>query len=438
MVASTTVLSARTHKGYPSWGPDLQVQALAAQGWNVLQADWPLPCAVLRQGALQHNLGWMQRLVDQAGVALAPHGKTTLSPELFRVQLDAGAWGITFASVGQLAVGVAHGVRRALIANQVLRPHDLQWLERLHQAHPTLQAPFWLDSLDQLHVVEQAACSQPLDVLVELGLPDGRTGCRRDDQALALARAARASPAVRLVGLACYEGLWTTGNTDSDTILVNQLMQRVHQLLRQCDAEGLFDQTHQIFISAGGSAVFDLVAPWLRPPADPPLSRPVLGLLRAGCSLTHDHGTYQRLAPPMLQRLRHHGLAGQPWDCGGGLQAALEVWAVVQSCPEPGLAILNAGKRDLSHDAGLPTPVRWCPEGSTAIATCPAGWHIRALNDQHAYLHHPTTASAAPPLRVGDRVALGISHPCTTFDKWRWMPLIQDDGTVVGGITTHF
>ncbi|MDZ4161951.1 MAG: amino acid deaminase, partial [Burkholderiales bacterium] len=138
MVASTTVLSARTHKGYPSWGPDLQVQALAAQGWNVLQADWPLPCAVLRQGALQHNLGWMQRLVDQAGVALAPHGKTTLSPELFRVQLDAGAWGITFASVGQLAVGVAHGVRRALIANQVLLPHDLHWLERLHQAHPTL------------------------------------------------------------------------------------------------------------------------------------------------------------------------------------------------------------------------------------------------------------------------------------------------------------
>lgn len=434
--ATETVLSAHTHKGYPAWAVDLPLAAVGTQGWHVLQANWPLPCAVLRQGALTHNLGWMQRLVAQAGVALAPHGKTTMSPELFRAQLDAGAWGITFANVSQLAVGVAHGVRQALIANQVLLPHDLHWLERLHRAHPTLQAPFWLDSLDQLHAIEQAGCQHPMAVLVELGLPGGRTGCRDDAQALALARAAHASPALRLVGLACYEGLWTTGDTEADTALVDGLLQRVHRLARQCDAEGLFDDATEILISAGGSAVFDLVAPQLRPAASEPLSRPVQGLLRSGCSLTHDDGTYQRLAAPMQQRLAHQGLGGQPWDCGSGLQAALEVWALVQSCPEPGLAILNAGKRDLSHDAGLPTPVRWCPQGDTTPLPCPSGWTISALNDQHAYLQQINTEH--PPLRVGDRVALGISHPCTTFDKWRWMPLVLDDGQVVGSIRTHF
>jgi D-serine dehydratase len=39
---------------------------------------------------------------------------------------------------------------------------------------------------------------------------------------------------------------------------------------------------------------------------------------------------------------------------------------------------------------------------------------------------------------VGDRVALGLSHPCTTFDKWRWMPLVEDDGVISGAIHTCF
>lgn len=447
-------LSAATHKGYPAWAPTLPLTEVGQQGWHVLQANWPLPSAVLRQPALQHNLGWMQRLVQQAGVELAPHGKTTLSPELFQAQLDAGAWGITFANVAQLAMGVTHGVRRALIANQVLLPHDLHWLARLHQAHPTLQTAFWLDSAEQLHAIEAAmdpttggqqqevGAPGVLDVLVELGLPGGRTGCRSDAQALALARAAHGSPAVRLVGIACYEGLWAQADSQADATLVQDLMQRVHQLARQCEAGGLFDHTPEIIITAGGSAVFDLVAPLLKP-SQPALQRPVRALLRSGCYLTHDHGTYQRLATPLKHRLASSGLGGQPWGCGSGLQAALEVWTAVVSCPEPGLVILNAGKRDLSHDAGLPTPVRWCPAGEKQPQSCPDGWVVTALNDQHAYLQLGSTSTATPTatgpaLRVGDRVALGISHPCTTFDKWRWMPVVNDQGQVVDAISTQF
>jgi hypothetical protein len=133
---------------------EAQTLFAAAQGWHVLQADWPLPCATLKQAALKHNVGWMQRLVSQAGVSLMPHGKTTMSPELFHLQLDEGAWGITFATVGQLAAGVAAGVRRAVLANQVLLPHDLSWLNQLHTLHPGLQAPFLLDSVAQLNTIE--------------------------------------------------------------------------------------------------------------------------------------------------------------------------------------------------------------------------------------------------------------------------------------------
>jgi D-serine dehydratase len=306
-----------------------------------------------------------------------------------------------------------------------------------------------VDSLEQLHALEQFTAQSPhpthsFDVLLELGLDGGRTGCRSAADALTLARAVRASAAARLVGLECYEGLWAKGDTLNDTTLVAQLMQRVHDLARQCDAEDLF-QGPEVLLTAGGSAVFDLVAPALRATSGQPLalSRPVRGLLRSGCYLTHDHGFYKRLGALADQRLAQHGLNGQPWDCGNGLQAALEVWAVVQSCPEPGLAILNAGKRDLSFDMGLPTPVAWCPAGTTtasAVQQAPNHWAVTALNDQHAYLAlgSSDTGCEAPALHVGDRVALGISHPCTTFDKWRWMPLVNDELRVVGAITTRF
>ena len=41
-------------------------------------------------------------------------------------------------------------------------------------------------------------------------------------------------------------------------------------------------------------------------------------------------------------------------------------------------------------------------------------------------------------LAVGDRVGLGISHPCTTFDKWHWMPLVENDYRVSDAVAMHF
>ena len=411
------VLDAR-HKGYPVTAPPLRRSAIGAQGWNVLAGDLPLPLAVIRQPALAHNLHWMQGFVQPHGIALAPHGKTTMSPQLFTRQIDAGAWGITFASVGQAAVGVASGVRRGLIANQVVARTDLQGLAALRQRVPGLEMPFLLDSLAQLAAIEGAGVAHPFDVLLEVGLAGGRTGCRDADAALALARAAHASAAVRLVGIECYEGLNATGDDAGDRALVDGLMQRLHAIAHRCDADGLFD-SDEVIVSAGGSAVFDLVAPALRPT----LSRPVRGLLRSGCYVTHDQGHYRRLVAQVDRRL----------GCGNGLQAALEVWALVQSCPEPGLAILAAGKRDLSHDIALPQPLAWCAAARMAPRPAPPDWRITALNDQHAYLHCPGAAPA-----VGDRIGLGIAHPCTTFDKWRWMPVVDDSYRVVDAITTCF
>lgn len=417
-------------KGFPHHQEPLRRSQVAQQSWNVLRGDLPLPLAIIKRDALAGNLNWMQGFARARGVDMAPHGKTTMSPQLFRRQLDAGAWGITFATVTQARVGISAGVQRCLIANQVLAAADLASIQQLLLAHEGLRIIFLVDSVQQLDLIEawymspaqpDGAGKRPFEVLLEMGLNGGRTGSRSNELALALARRMRASAAVRLVGVECYEGLWAKGESDADRAVADTIMDRVVTTALQCDSEQLFE-CDEVLISAGGSAIFDLVASHLTPR----LSRPVRGLLRSGCYVTHDHGSYQRMMSVMTSRL----------GCGHGLHAAMEVWATVQSRPEPGLAILAAGRRDLSFDSAMPTPVFVSRLGHTTVSDAPADWAVTALNDQHAYLRGPDGATL--DLQVGDRIGLGISHPCTTFDKWRWMPLVDDNYNVRDAIVTSF
>jgi D-serine dehydratase len=415
-------------KSFPLSATPGPLSDIAQRGWHLLNDDLAYPIAVLRRSALMHNLRWMQNFADRKGVRFAPHGKTTMSPELFALQLAAGAWGLTFATVFQLSVGVAAGVRRAIIANQVLGAADLAGLQHLLREQPGLRVWFLVDSLAQLRLIEQWAAAQspfvPFDVLLEMGIAGQRTGCRSLEEALALAQALAASPAVRLGGVECYEGHAAVCDPALDPVQVSDLVRRVLEVARACDAHGWF-APGEIVLSAGGSAVFDLVLPLLQAQG---LSQPVCGVLRSGCYLAHDHEHYRHYLRLVEQR---EGLADS-------LLPALEVWALVQSVPEPGLALLSCGKRDISYDLALPT-VQWhAPPHVRRLQeaqAAPPDWRITALNDQHAYLCFDP-AGRVPA--VGDRVGLGLSHPCTTFDKWRWMPLIEDDGVVSGAIHTCF
>ena len=414
-------------KGFPQDAPAVRRSAIAERHWNVLAGDLPLPIALLKRAEVDHNIGWLQGQARRWGIDLAPHGKTTMSPQLFARQLAAGAWGMTFATVTQLAVGVAAGVRNALIANQVLGDGDLAAIQSLRREHAALRIVFLVDSTAQLALIEawaeRRAGSPPFEVLLELGLPGGRTGCRTHAEAVALAEQLHASTAVHLVGIECYEGLGAKGDA-TDLPFAAALMDRVDAIARHCHTMGLFDST-EVLISAGGSAIFDLVATRLAPE----LGRPVRGLLRSGCYVTHDHGNYKRYVNAVEARL---GCAR-----GESLRPALEVWTHVQSCPEPGLAILAVGRRDLSFDIELPMPIARAPRGAMIASAVPASWKITALNDQHAHLRwgaadaDADAAAAALAPQVGERIGLGISHPCTTFDKWHWMPMVDADYRVV-------
>lgn len=406
-------------KGFPPLHAPVALADVARQGWRL--SDLPTPLAVVRQAALAHNIRWMQEFATTRGVQMAPHGKTTMSPQLFRRQLDAGAWGLTFANVHQLRLGLAAGARRALIANQLVAHADLALLLDLRRRHAGLELAFFVDSQAQLDLIAAhwqtlGAGEAKLDVLIELGTT--RCGVRDDGTALALARALQTHPALRLRGIGFYEGLQVQGESAPDLALMQQWQARVEALLAAIEAEGLI-AVQPLWLSGGGSALFDLVAPVLQ-------SRPGrLGLLRSGCYVCHDHAHYGRYLQAMDQRL------GTPLGAPS-LRPALEVWTQVLSVPEPGLALLNAGRRDVSFDQGWPVPV-WQGRGGVAA---PRGWRITGLNDQHAYLRWDPTECDGPA--VGERVALGPSHPCTTFDKWAWMAVLDDDDRVVDAITTQF
>ena len=418
------VLDSR-QKSFPLTASPVAAAKLGERHWHLLADDLPYPLAVLRRPALEHNLRWMQDFARRKGVELAPHGKTTMAPELFARQLAAGAWGLTFATVYQASVGVEAGARRIVIANQVVCDADFDGLAVLLDRHTDLRVWFLVDSLAQLALVEDWAArrkSRPrFDVLLEMGIPGQRTGCRTLEEALVLAEALARSPATRLCGIECYEGGVAQCNSEHDAREVTALVRRVLEAAQACDARKLFADG-EILLTAGGSAVFDLVVPLLRAQG---LSRPVRGVLRSGCYVTHDHLNYARFLKNVEQR---EGL-------DASLRPALEVWAMVQSVPEPGLALLTCGRRDVSYDLEMPVPIAHAPRGARQAQAAPAGWKISALNDQHAYLRFDP-AGQAP--RVGDRVGLGISHPCTTFDKWRWLPLVEDDGAITGAVHTRF
>jgi D-serine deaminase-like pyridoxal phosphate-dependent protein len=325
-----------------------------------------------------------------------------MAPWLIDRQTAAGAWGMTVATGNQALVVRRLGVRRVFIANEVLDPTVLRWL-----AADDGEMYFQVDSLAGVAAAASAlaAVGGRLRVFVELGHPGGRTGVRTLNELEIVARAAAAVDRLDLVGVTGYEGQLP------DQAGVDAYLDRLAAAAKALSATGLVPE--RPLVSAGGSAWFDRVVARLRA-AD--VGRVIL---RAGASVTHDDGYYAEKTP--FRRIPDEG----------PLTAALEVWAQVTSTPEPGLAIVGMGKRDAPFDEGL--PVVWDVRRDGAITPI-SGLTVTKLNDQHTYLEMATDVEVVP----GDLLRFGISHPCTAFDKWRVMPVVDEAYRVVDVVETYF
>ncbi|MEQ8968322.1 MAG: amino acid deaminase [Azospirillaceae bacterium] len=418
-------------KGLPPGLGGMALGEVGRQGWSLLAGDLPLPAAVLRKSALDNNSAWMRAFLGRFGAVLAPHGKTTMAPQLFDLQLADGAWAITVATVQQFEVCRRFGVPRILIANQVVGRAAIDALFAA-LADPTGPEVLVLaDSVEGVRALAEGAGrapagTRPLDVLVEGGYAGGRTGQRSLDGIAEVARAvAEAAPGLRLAGIEGYEGNIHGADQAETDAAVDAFLDFLVTAAETCDAAGLFTG-ERILLSAGGSGFFDLVA---RRFARAALSRPVELVVRSGCYLTHDSHHFEAMFEAVRRR------TPEAVETPGRLEPAIEIWAAVQSTPEPGLALLTAGKRDISYDIEMPFAIKWFRAGHhDAPVPLDADYRIAALNDQHAYLRAP----ADHPLRYGDMVCLGISHPCTTFDKWDVLCVVDDAYRVVDAVRTYF
>ncbi|MEP6799103.1 MAG: amino acid deaminase [Lapillicoccus sp.] len=447
--ALETTVVGPTDKGWP---PALWGRTVAeVRGAGLTISAFPTPLVTLSRQALDTNLAAMAVWAARHGLALAPHGKTTMAPQLWQEQLEAGAWGITVANLAQLAVARAYGVTRVVLANALISPLGLRWLATDLAAHPEVRVLTWADSTAVVEVMAAALAGgpadggHPVDVLVELGGVGGRTGARTVGAALEVARAVVAAPGLRLAGVTGYEGALAHAAGAESLAAVRRYLKDLAGLQRRVADAGLYAALPgavRPLVSAGGSAYPDLVAEVLGPLGTAASTAKgttgttgtrgaVTVLLRSGAYLTHDDGFYRDVSP----------LGRSPRTDGTPLRAALHGWVRVSSTPEPGLLIVDGGKRDLPYDEGLPK-VQLVRSRTTGDPATPlTGYTLTALNDQHGFVRFDPGATGCT-LAVGDELRLGVSHPCTTFDKWQLIPVVDDadaaDPVVIDAVRTFF
>jgi D-serine deaminase-like pyridoxal phosphate-dependent protein len=389
-----------------------------ARGWRA--DDLWLPAVVCDADALQHNLHRFAGWCADRGVDHAPHGKTTMAPRLWAAQLAAGAWALTAATVAQARTMRRFGVPRVVLATEVADPGELRWVAETTR-DPGFELYCLVDSDAGLSAlaaaVEAADGAGPLPVLVELGVAGRRTGVRGVGAAVQLAGRVAGTPTLRLAGVEGYEGVWPTRRDNAAQQDARGWLDQVVQLAVGCDAAGFFAGTDEVVLTAGGSAYVDLVVDAFT--AAPALSRPARTLVRSGCYLSHDHLSYERSSP----------LRGDADP--DPLRPALTCLARVLSSPEPGRSLLGVGKRDVAFDIDLPVPLHRQRDGEAAPLRGRAS--VVELNDHHGFVDHEPGL-----LAVGDVVELGLSHPCTVFDKWSLIPLVDARGQVVDAIRTVF
>ncbi|MEE5150270.1 amino acid deaminase [Pseudomonas alliivorans] len=394
-------------------------KGLARPG-DSLVSDVSLPALVIHQPALDHNVRWMQTFVTNSGAELAPHGKTSMVPALFRRQIEEGAWGMTLATAVQTQAAYAHGVRRILMANQLVGQPNMALIAEL-LADSTFEFHCMVDHPDNVAALGKFFGERGLrlNVMIEYGVPGGRCGCRTEAQVLELADAVLAQPSLALTGIEGYEGVIHGDHAISG---IKAFAASLVRLAVELQDKGAFALDRPI-VTASGSAWYDLIAEAFDAQA---VRERFLSVLRPGSYVVHDHGIYKDAQCCVLDRRA---------ELSEALRPALEVWAHVQSMPEPGFAVIAMGKRDVAYDAGLPNPLRRykahvMPASGDDVSNC----KVTAVMDQHAFM----TVAPGCELKVGDIIAFGTSHPCLTFDKWRSGCLVDDDLRVIEPFSTYF
>ena len=403
--SSTTVIEDK-FKGFPidSYGKTIE-QFLATKP-NLFTANFQFPIMVLKESALKNNIAQMMSFCNSVDAQLAPHVKTTMSPQLAQMQVAAGATALTVANFWQGRIFLKHGFKNLIIANEVLDPTAIAEIAKINKQKQA-EIIFYVDSILALEIIQKHT---PLEgeqnLFIEIGTENGRGGVRELSLVEQLAQRIRADKRLNLIGVTGFEG--AVPDAARGRRGEKKISKFCQKIVAAAELAYPYKSDQQFVISAGGSAYFDIVARELNK-----FEKPRRLLLRSGGYITHDHKYYEEIYPFA--------------STDRSFQPAIEVWAQVISKPEKSFGVLNLGKRDIGNDLHNPIPIK-SHDGQVKRFSAV----IEKLNDQHGYLRGKQEFSLA------QLIGLGISHPCTTFDKWGLIPLVNDDYDLIDCLQTFF
>ncbi len=415
-------------RGVPVGTSGLRASAVPTLGWHPAEGLMQLPVLTLDEAAFEANRDLFLRFLGRRGVAVAPHAKTPMAPDLALSLVEAGAWGATVADVRQASVMLHAGIERLVLANEVGGPGGARRLATLVERWPAAEIHAFADSVAAVDALAAAWTGRPglppLRILPELGA--GRAGARSLQTLEAVAEAVLATGG-RLVlsGIAAYEASAGRATPEETRAAIDGLLEKVAVGLSL--VRGRAGKDVPLMVSVGGSGWFDVVVDALAPAVRRDGNASLV--VRSGAIFFHDHGLYDRTLRALDAR---GGFEEEGRPAAEAFRPALRVWAEVLSSPEPGLAICGMGMRDVSFDQGFPTALRIHRDGVALRSNkLPA---VFQLNDQHAFCRIADDAD----LRVGDVVEFGISHPCTCLDRYRALFGLDEAGRVRHVFQTFF
>jgi D-serine dehydratase len=403
--SSTTVIEDK-FKGFPidSYGKTLE-QFLATKP-NLFTANFQFPIMVLKESAVKNNIAQMMSFCNSVDAQLAPHVKTTMSPQLAQMQVAAGARALTVANFWQGRIFLKHGFKNLIIANEVLDPTAIAEIAKINKQKQA-EIIFYVDSILALEIIQKhTPVEGEQNLFIEIGAENGRGGVRELSLVEQLAQRIKADKRLNLIGVTGFEG--AVPDAARGRRGEKKISKFCQKIVAAAELAYPYKSDQPFVISAGGSAYFDIVARELNK-----FEKPRRLLLRSGGYITHDHKYYEEIYPFALS--------------DRSFQPAIEVWAQVISKPEKDFGVLNLGKRDIGNDLHNPIPIKSYDGQVKSFSAV-----IEKLNDQHGYLRGKQEFSLA------QLIGLGISHPCTTFDKWGLIPLVNDDYDLIDCLQTFF
>jgi D-serine deaminase-like pyridoxal phosphate-dependent protein len=329
------------------------------------KAELDTPALCLDIEVVERNIQRMAGYFRDRPVKLRPHSKTHKSPVLARMQLAAGAIGITCAKLGEAEVMAQAGIRDILIANQVVSPGKIVRLVNLAAYTDVIVAVDNAGNVAKLSAAAEAKGVQ-LRVLVEVDIGHGRCGVPPGQPALELARRVMASPGLRLAGLMGYEGhsVMTPDPNErrAQTEASLALLTGTADLLR---SQGIPVE----IVSSGGTGTYFITGNY-----------PGITELEVGSYITMDR--------------QYREATGIDFEYG------LTVLSTVVSARGNDQAICDAGLKALTSDFGMP------------LVVDPPGWALTGLSEEHGHLARVD----GPPLHVGAQVEIVPNHGCTTIN----------------------